>query len=207
MSHKLNFIHKYIPSPDPASEITLSLLHGTGVNEESFLSISNMILPQASVISPRGQILENGMPRFFRRLSEGVFDLPDWRMRTKELAEFIESSAQNYELESNKVIAVGYSNGANIASSVMFTFPKLISKAVLYHPMIPFVPDTTPDLSDLKVLIKAGTNDPIVRAEETIELQKLFENYGAHVEIYWHDMGHNLTREEIDRTSKFLSES
>jgi predicted esterase len=207
MNQELNFIHKYIPSSDPTNEITLLLLHGTGGNEESFLSIADMILSQAAVLSPRGQILENGMPRFFRRLSEGVFDLPDLKLRTKELAQFIESSAQKYEIASNKVIAVGYSNGANIASSVMFTYPKLISKAVLFHPMIPFVSEMSPDLSDLKVLITAGTNDPIVTREETLELYNLYEQYGARVEIYWHDMGHNLTREELDRTTKFLSES
>jgi len=207
MNQELNFIHKYIPSSDTTNEITLLLLHGTGGNEESFLSIADMILSQAAVLSPRGQILENGMPRFFRRLSEGVFDLPDLKLRTKELAQFIESSAQKYEIASNKVIAVGYSNGANIASSVMFTYPKLISKAVLFHPMIPFVSEMSPDLSDLKVLITAGTNDPIVTREETLELYNLYEQYGARVEIYWHDMGHNLTREELDRTTKFLSES
>ncbi|MEX1000321.1 MAG: alpha/beta hydrolase [Thermodesulfobacteriota bacterium] len=207
MNQELNFTHKYIPSSDPTNKITLLLLHGTGGNEESFLPIADIILPQAAVLSPRGQILENGMPRFFRRLSEGVFDLPDLKLRTKELAEFVNSSAQKYEIASNKVIAVGYSNGANIASSVMFTYPKIISKAVLFHPMIPFVPETSPDLSDLNVLITAGTNDPIVTKEETLELYNLYEQYGALAEIFWHDQGHNLTREEIDKTKNFLFES
>ncbi len=195
MNQELKFKHKYIPSSDPTNDNTVLLLHGTGGNEESFLSIADMILPYAAVLSPRGQILENGMPRFFRRISEGVFDLEDLKLRTEELAEFIEVSAQKYEIESNKVIAVGYSNGANIASSVMFTYPKLISRAVLFHPMIPFVPENPPDLSEIEILITAGTNDPIVSSDETKSLYKLFESSGANIEIYWHDMGHNLTRE------------
>jgi len=207
MNQELNFKHKYITSSNPTNENTILLLHGTGGNEESFIPIAEMILPEAAVLSPRGQVLENGMPRFFRRISEGVFDLQDLKLRTRELAEFIEVSAQKYEIETNKIIAIGYSNGANIASSVMFTYPKLISRAVLFHPMIPFVPDTAPDLSGISILITAGTNDQIVDSKETTELHELYEDYGAVVEILWHDMGHNLTQEEIERAKNFLSES
>jgi len=207
MSEQLNFKHKYIPSSNPNNRNTVLLLHGTGGNEESLVPIVDMILTEAAILSPRGQILENGMPRFFRRIAEGVFDLKDLELRTRELATFIEESSRNYGLESNKIIAVGYSNGANIASSVMLTYPGLISKAALFHPMIPFVPKNSPDLSNTGILITAGTNDPIVSREETLELNKMFQDYGADVEIFWHDSGHNLVREELDKTKNFLSES
>ena len=207
MGNELNHIHRFIPSANPLNDKTLLLLHGTAGNEDSLLPIADIILPESAVLSPRGKVLENGMPRFFRRLSEGVFDLDDMRVRTRELASFIQDSAAFYNTKSNKIIAAGYSNGANIASSVIFTFPGLISKAALYHPMIPYVPETEPDLSGLKVLITAGTNDPIVTEKETRELQDLYEQFGAEVQIFWHDMGHSLTREELHRTKAFLSES
>lgn len=207
MSGQLNHIHRFIPSKDRLNDKTLILLHGTAGNEESLLPISEFILPNSSVLSPRGQVLENGMPRFFKRLSEGVFDQADLRLRTRELADFIKDAINIYNLKSNDIIAAGYSNGANIASSVIFTCPELISKAVLYHPMIPFIPESAPDIKHLSVLITAGTNDPIVSREETVNLQNLYREYGAEVEIFWHDMGHKLTREELDKTKTFLSES
>ena len=146
MSEQLNFKHKYVPSSDPAKGKTVLLLHGAGGNEESLIPIVEMVLPDAAILSPRGQIMENGMPRFFRRIAEGVFDLEDLKFQTQELAIFIEAASKTYGLESNEVIALGYSNGANIASSVMLTYPELISKAALFHPMIPFVPENPPDL-------------------------------------------------------------
>ncbi len=207
MSEQLNFKHKYVPSSDPTKGKTVLLLHGTGGNEESLIPIVEMVLPDAAILSPRGQIMENGMPRFFRRIAEGVFDLEDLKFQTQELAIFIEAASKTYGLESNEVIALGYSNGANIASSVMLTYPELISKAALFHPMIPFVPENPPDLSNTSILITAGTNDPIVSRKETLELNSMFQDYGAEVEIFWHDSGHNLTREELDKTKNFLSES
>lgn len=206
MIDTLNLIHKYIPSKDPSNRNTLLLLHGTGGNESSLIPISEIILPDAAVISPRGNVVENGMPRFFRRISEGVFDLEDLKLRTQELASFIKATAKTYKIESNDIVAVGYSNGANIASSVILTYPDLISQAVLYHPMIPFAPTSPPDLTDTKILITAGTNDPIVSSNGTNDLKVMFESCGADVDIYWHDMGHNLTDEELNITRKFLSE-
>ena len=204
MSEKLGLTHKYIPSSNTSNHNTLLLLHGTGGNEDSLIPISEIILPGAVVLSPRGNILENGMPRFFRRIAEGVFDMQDLKERTNELARFIEGSAKIYDFETDNLIAVGYSNGANIALSVILTFPGLFSKAVLFHPMIPFVPTTTPDLSNTSILITAGTNDPIVDSDETNDLYTLLQSYGANLEIYWHEMGHNLTRDELSRTVEFL---
>lgn len=207
MTKALNHVHRYIPSTNPMNNETLLLLHGTAGNEDSLLPVAHIILPESSVLSPRGNVLENGMPRFFKRHSEGVFDLDDLRARSADLAVFIRDAARIYNIESNEFIAAGYSNGANIASSVIFSYPGLISKAALFHPMIPFVPETEPDLSNLQVLITAGTNDPIVTKQETQDLSDMYERFGARVSIFWHDMGHSLTREELYRTKAFLSES
>jgi len=204
MSEKLGLTHKYIPSSHPGNHSTLLLLHGTGGNENSLIPISELILPGAAVLSPRGNILENDMPRFFRRIAEGVFDMQDLKERTKELAKFIEESAKIYDFDTDSFIAVGYSNGANIALSVILTFPGLITKAILFHPMIPFVPTTPPDLSNTSILITAGTNDPIVDSDETNDLYTLLQSYGANIEIYWHELGHNLTSDELSRTAEFL---
>lgn len=207
MSQGLGFIHRYIPPKDPKSTQTLLLLHGTAGNEESLLSIADIISPDSAVLSPRGQILENGMPRFFRRHSEGLFDIEDLHLRTRELAIFIQDSIKEYNRDSNKLITVGYSNGANIASSLILTYPGLITEAALYHPMVPYIPDNIPDLSNTRVLITAGTNDPIVSVDETNKLYNLYVACGAIVEIFWHDMGHNLTRKELYETKRFLSYS
>ncbi len=207
MSQGLGFIHKYIPPKDPKSTQTLLLLHGTAGNEESLLPICDLISPDSAVLSPRGQILENGMPRFFRRHSEGVFDIEDLHLRTREMAKFIQDSIKVYNLDSNKFITAGYSNGANIASSLILTYPGLISEAALYHPMVPYIPDNMPELSNTRVLITAGTNDPIVSVDETNKLYDIYAACGASVEIFWHDMGHNLTREELYKTQMFFSYS
>ncbi|HET7290297.1 MAG TPA: alpha/beta hydrolase, partial [Thermodesulfobacteriota bacterium] len=144
MRFEPDFVHIYVPPSDPGSPSTLLLLHGTGGDEESLVPIAERILPGAGILSPRGKVLENGMPRFFRRFSEGVFDLEDLRVRTRELAEFIAKASEIYSFDRNKLIAAGYSNGANIAASVLLSFSRVIPFAVLFHPMVPFVPDVLP---------------------------------------------------------------
>lgn len=206
MGEDLGFIHKYVPPEDPESGEAIFIFHGTGGDEESLLPVAGIIMPEAAVVSPRGKVLENGMPRFFRRLAEGVFDLEDLRYRTEELARFIERAKDAYGLEGKKLAAAGYSNGANIAASILLTYPGIFSKAALFHPMVPFVPERLPDLSDTDVLITAGTNDPIVDPEGTRELARLLRDAGAHVELFWHDRGHSLTREELSAARTFLSE-
>ena len=168
------FTHIYKPSTDPLNKKTILLLHGTGGNEESLPPVADFLMQEASVLSPRGRVLENGMPRFFKRLSEGVFDMDDLRVGTIELAGFIKNASDGYGIDSDNVIAAGYSNGANIASSVIFTYPGLLKTAVLFHPMIPYVPENPPDLSGTKVLITAGRNDPIVSAEESEQLAAFY---------------------------------
>lgn len=201
------FTHIYNPPSDPLNKTTILLLHGTGGDEESLLPLAKFLLPDASVLSPRGRVLENGMPRFFKRLSEGVFDMDDLCIGTAELAGFIKNALEEYGINSDSIITAGYSNGANIASSVIFSYPGLLKTAVLFHPMIPFVPDSPPDLSGTSVFITAGRNDPIVRSEETEMLAALYRDYGASVDVFWHDSGHSLTRGELEAARSFLSES
>lgn len=206
-NHDLGFNYKYIPPSDSSSEETILLLHGTGGNEESLIPVAHIMLPGAAVLSPRGKVLENGMPRFFRRLAEGVFDMEDLHLRTRELAEFIKNATGAYGINRLKLIAAGYSNGANIASSAILSFPNLIRKAVLFHPMAPFVPENPPDLSHAEIFITAGTNDPIVTTEQSESLAKRFTDAGARVEVFWHKRGHSLTHEEITSAKSFLDES
>ena len=207
MRFEPDFVHIFVPPSDPESTSTLLLLHGTGGDEESLVPIAVRILPGAGILSPRGKVLENGMPRFFRRFSEGVFDLEDLRVRTRELAEFISKASEIYSFDRNKLIAAGYSNGANIAASVLLSFSGVIPFAVLFHPMVPFVPDVLPDLSGTDVLITAGTNDPIVSPEGTENLAALLKEAGASVDVFWQENGHNLTRDEINAAKSFLRKS
>ncbi len=207
MSIEPEFVHIYIPPGDISIDDTLLLLHGTGGDEESLVPVAGRILPGAGILSPRGKVLENGMPRFFRRFSEGVFDLEDLRLRTGELTEFIIRASEIYSLDRGKLTAIGYSNGANIAASILLTYTGVIPNAVLFHPMVPFIPESLPDLSGTGVLITAGTNDPIVSPKGTEDLAGLLKEAGARVEVFWQGNGHNLTRDEINAAKSFLSES
>lgn len=207
MSIEPEFVHIYIPPAGISIDETLLLLHGTGGDEESLVPVAGRILPGAGILSPRGKVLENGMPRFFRRFSEGVFDLEDLRLRTAELTEFIIRASEIYSLDRGKLTAVGYSNGANIAASILLTYAGVIPNAVLFHPMVPFIPESLPDLSGTDVLITAGSNDPIVSPEGTEDLAGLLKEAGARVEVFWQGNGHNLTRDEINAAKSFLSES
>lgn len=202
-----SFVHIYIPPEDPSAGSTLLLLHGTGGDEKSLVPLAGRILPGAGILSPQGKILENGMPRFFRRFSQGVFDLDDLRLRTTELTEFILNAAPFYSFDRNKLIALGYSNGANIASSILLTYSSVIPYAVLFHPVVPFVPEKLPDLSGTEVLITGGTNDPVVSPEGTENLAALLKEAGARVEVFWQENGHSLTRDEITAARSFLLES
>jgi len=206
-NNTFGFTHLYKPSSEPLGKKTILLLHRTGGDEESLLPVADFLMPQSSVLSPRGRVLENGMPRFFKRHSEGVFDMEDLRIGTRELAGFIKNSLVEYGIETDDLIAVGYSNGANIASSVIFSYPGLLKTAALFHPMIPFIPKTSPDLSGTRVLITAGRNDPIVAVEETEKLASLYRDYSAAVDLFWHNSGHSLTRGELEAAKSFLSES
>ncbi|TDM37424.1 alpha/beta hydrolase [Macrococcoides canis] len=183
------------------NDTTLLLLHGTGGNEHDMLPLAGLIDSEANVLSVRGNVSEHGMPRFFRRIAEGVFDEEDLVNRTHELNDFITTAASENGLDREKIIAVGYSNGANIAASLMYHDKDALHAAVLFHPMVPLRKIELPDLSDKKVFIGAGVNDPISPKEETEELAKALKNAGAEVEIYWHQAGHSLTQDEVQQAA------
>ncbi|MHC0037790.1 alpha/beta hydrolase [Pseudoneobacillus sp. C159] len=182
---------------------TLLLLHGTGGNELDLLPLAGRIDEEASVLSVRGNILENGMPRFFKRLAEGVFDEEDLIFRTKELYAFLDEAAKEYEFDRDNIIAIGYSNGANIAASLLFHYQNALKAAILHHPMVPRRGIELPDLSGKAVFIGAGTNDPICSPQESAELQSLLEKANANVEIHWENRGHQLTLEEVEAASQW----
>ena len=181
------------------------MLHGTGGNEDDLLPLGRMLAPGAALLSPRGNTLEHGMPRFFKRLAEGVFDLDDLRERTEELAEFVVQSAEAYGLELSQLVAVGFSNGANIAASLLLRRPGLLRGAVLFRPMVPFEPETLPDLTGTGVLIAGGRADPIVRTSDTTALASLLQACRANVELRWVSGGHALTREDVEVAGEWLA--
>lgn len=194
--------HIYNKGTD-STKPTLLLLHGTGGNELDLLPLAGRIDEEASVLSVRGNVLENGMPRFFRRLAEGVFDEEDLIFRTKELNHFLDEAAQKYDFDRDNIIAIGYSNGANIAASLLFHNQNALKGAILHHPMVPRKGMDLPDLSGKSVFIAAGTNDPICSPLESAELQSLLEKANAKVELHWEHRGHQLTAEEVEAAAKW----
>lgn len=206
--NQLGFIHKFIPSEGTKDKnsLTLLLLHGTGGDETDLIPIARMLeITNASILSPRGKVIENGMPRYFRRLAEGIFDIEDLKFRTNELADFVQSASKTYALDLNRIIVIGYSNGANIAASVLLVRPEILSDAILFRPMIPLVPNTLPNLSSKRVLISAGLHDPIVASYQTKDLFDLLEKVGAKVSIQWQNSGHELTQRDMIAARKWLS--
>ncbi|WP_099352619.1 alpha/beta hydrolase [Fredinandcohnia onubensis] len=182
---------------------TLLLLHGTGGTESDLLPLAPHIDEEASVLSVRGNVSENGMPRFFRRLAEGVFDMEDLIFRTKELNEFLDEAATTYSFDRNNIVAIGYSNGANIAGSLLFHYKDALKGAILHHPMVPRRGIELPDLTGTPVFMAAGKNDPICPAQETIDLQDLLEKANADVEVHWENNGHMLTGTEVAAAAKW----
>ncbi|MCP8616181.1 alpha/beta hydrolase [Salirhabdus salicampi] len=198
---------KHIFEKGNADKPTFLLLHGTGGSELDLLPVAGMIDDEANVLSVRGNVNENGMARFFRRIAEGVFDEEDLVFRTKELYDFLSDAATEKGFDRDNMIAVGYSNGANIAGSLLFHHEKSLKGAVLFHPMVPRRGLEIPDLTDVPVFIGAGKNDPICKPEETEELAKLLEQAGANVEVYWESMGHQLTRTEVEQAARWYKEN
>jgi phospholipase/carboxylesterase len=176
---------------------TLVLFHGTGGSEHDLLPLAKQLSPESAALSIRGNVLENGMPRFFRRLAEGVFDEVDLIFRTKEVNDFLDEAAIEYGFDRGNLVAVGYSNGANIAGSLLFHYTKTFIGAILHHPMVPLRGITLPDLSGTPIFIGAGSNDPICTPQETEELQGLLKGAGAAVEVHWERFGHQLTSSEV----------
>jgi len=202
----LGFIHNFIPSQNDDGRILL-LLHGTGGNEDDLLTIAQMIDERATILAPRGKVLENGMPRYFRRLAEGVFDLEDLKFRTSELADFIINASKKYSFDIHSVVAVGYSNGANIAASLLLTRPESMKRAILFRVMIPQTPDKLPDLSEKKVFISGGKFDSQIPQKKTIELRGVLEKAGAVVKMNWEESDHALVRDDIVKARSWLGTS
>lgn len=199
-----DFIHRYIPSDTPNAP-TLLLLHGTGGNEDSLLDIGQQIAPNASILSPRGKVLENGHPRFFRRLAEGVFDHEDLVARTHELAAFIEDAAVEYGFDTHSLIAVGYSNGANVAASLMLLHPGLLTRAVLLRSMLPFTPEAPIDLSGTSALMLAGRYDNLIPAESVEGLAAVLKGAGAAVDLNWQPTDHRLTSADLQAAQAWIA--
>ena len=195
--------HIFVKGKD-RNKPTLLLLHGTGGNEKDLLSIAEKVDRQASVLSVRGNVSENDMSRFFKRLEEGIFDEEDLIFRTKELNEFLDEAALEYGFNRDDIFAIGYSNGANIAASLLFHYQNALKGAILHHPMVPIRVEL-PDLAGKSVFIAAGANDQICSPEESLELQQLLEKANAKVELHWEDKGHQLTSEEDQAASKWYS--
>ena len=202
----LSYLHQFLPAPDPASAETLLLLHGTGGDENDLLPLGQMLDPNANRLSPRGKVLENGMPRFFRRLAEGVFDIPDLIQRAQELADFVPAAASVYGFDPARVTAAGFSNGANIAAALLLLHPGLLHDAVLFHPMVPLRPERLPDLTGTRVFLGAGRQDPLATPQETENLALLLREAGADVTVHWQVGGHGLGREEAQAAARWLAD-
>lgn len=203
MSSDLGFVHAWEPGSE---ERTLLLLHGTGGNENDLLPLGRRFAPAANLLSPRGQVSENGMPRFFRRHSPGQLDIPDLLARTDDLAAFLRDAAAEYGFDPAAAIALGFSNGANIAASLLFRHPGLLAGAALLRPMLPYPPPEDLDLSGSRVLIEAGGRDPMVAPGEPEQLAKTLRAAGAEVEFRLDaEAGHGLTEADLAAVETWLA--
>jgi predicted esterase len=200
----LDFVHRF--EAGAPERPTLLLLHGTGGDENDLLDLGRRLAPGAALLSPRGKVLENGMARFFRRLREGVFDLEDLKFRTGELADFAAAAARQYGLPLARLTAVGYSNGANIAAALLLLRPATLRSAVLFHAMVPLVPEPLPELRGKRVFLAAGKSDRLIPARESERLAELLEQAGAAVTTFWQPGGHNLSLAEVEAAAQWMRE-
>lgn len=206
MGENLTYIHTYEPGKGDGRDVTLLLLHGTGGDEDSLSGLGRMLLPGASQLRPRGNVLEQGMPRFFRRFAEGILDIDDLKQRTNELADFLQRASAVYGFDERQVIVAGFSNGANIASSILLLRPEVLRAAILLHPMFTFEPPSLPDLRAKPIFIGAGRFDPLVPTGQTEQLADLFERAGAPLELFWHNGGHEVSVEEVKAAREWIGE-
>ncbi|HMK58527.1 MAG: alpha/beta hydrolase [Nitrososphaeraceae archaeon] len=206
----LDFVHRFIPASvtmtknNKNKSPVLLLLHGTGGSEDDLIPIGKMLCEDCALLSPRGKVTENGMPRFFRRLAEGIFDTEDLLYRTQELADFVKNASRFYGFDLNKVIVVGFSNGANIAASMILLRPEVVSGAILFRAMVPFEPEPFPDLSNKFILLSEGLHDPIVSKQEVERLFAIIKKSGAKLTLRWQNSGHNLTEKDIMIAKEWL---
>jgi phospholipase/carboxylesterase len=202
----LAFVHVYVPRALGSVDTrTFLLLHGTGGNERDLLEIGATVAPGARLLGVRGQVLESGMPRFFRRLAEGVFDEADLIRRAADLAAFVPSAAAAYGFDLGSVVALGYSNGANIAAAMLLLHPTVLSGAVLFRSMVPLVPSVLPSLSGTPVLLVEGQKDPIVPRAHAERLSALLTSAGAAVTMHYEPAGHGLTPNDAQVARRWLA--
>ncbi|KQS19924.1 carboxylesterase [Exiguobacterium sp. Leaf187] len=197
-------IHLY-QAPKTADAPIFLFLHGTGGTEQDLVGLVSLLDSEAGYLSVRGEVSENGMPRFFKRLAEGIFDEEDLALRTARLIQFLRDQAAERSFDLDRLIPVGYSNGANIAANMLFE-EALFKQAILLHPMVPRRGVTLPDLSDVRVFIGAGSNDPICPAQETEELSALLKQAGASVDVTWSNYGHQLVMPTIEAATDWLKQ-
>lgn len=196
----MSFIHRWQPGTgDPRVAV---VFHGTGGDENSLVPFAQTLLPGAAILSLRGRVLENGMPRFFRRFAEGVFDFDSIREESDAVAEFLTWAAKEYGFDPKDTVAIGYSNGANIAWSTLLRHPESLQELVLFRPMVTL--DGTADLAGKRIFVGAGERDPIVPNENVERLVQQMRDCGARVELAWHAGGHELTRGEITLAGSWL---
>lgn len=198
------FTYRFEPGTPGAP--TLLLLHGTGGSEHDLIGLGQALLPGAALLSPRGRVLEGGMPRFFRRLAPGVFDQEDLRVRTDELAAFVAEAAAEHGIDAGRIWGVGFSNGANIGASVLLRHPAVLAGAVLFRAMVPFRPATPQGLDGRPVLLAAARHDEMVPVSEAEALAALLSEAGAEVTLEWREGGHGLVAEDLRASSAWLAE-
>ena len=203
----MDYTHRFIPAQEAPPRRVLLLLHGTGGNENDMVPLGRDLDPSAAILSLRGNVPENGMPRFFRRLAEGVFDEKDVIRRAHELADFVCGAATKYSFDPASLVAVGYSNGANIAAAVLLLRPGVLTRAILFRAMVPLTPATQPVLTDTRVLICSGKHDPIVPVENVERLGAMLRQGGAEVTLRLEEAGHQLVFAEITAAKNWLRES
>jgi phospholipase/carboxylesterase len=199
----LGFEYRFVPSRGGAPA-PLMLLHGTGGNENDLLPLGEALAPGAALLSPRGKVLENGMPRFFRRLTEGVFDVRDVEARAHELADFVNAAREVHQLGETRPVAVGFSNGANIAAALLLLRPEALTGAILFRAMVPLEPPALPDLRGVRVFLGAGRRDPIASPAQTDRLAEMLGSAGADVSVHWVDAGHGLTAGDVEAAKTWL---
>jgi phospholipase/carboxylesterase len=200
-----DFTHRFVPAAAGESQQVLLLLHGTGGDEDDLLPLGRELDPAAALLSPRGKVLENGMPRWFRRFAEGVFDEEDVVRRADELAEFLSSAAAEYHFDLQNVTALGYSNGANIAAAMLLLRPQVIRRAILLRAMVPLSSPPAADLHNQQVLISSGRVDPIVPAENARRLASLLQERGAAVSLVEQEASHGLVAADLASAREWLS--
>lgn len=203
LSQLAGYEYRFEPGIQPTGPLLL-LLHGTGGSENDLVPFARMVAPDADILTVRGNVSENGAARYFRRIAEGVFDLEDLRIRTEQLGGFLNAAGKRHAFAMKRVVAIGFSNGANIAASLMLRQPDTLRHGILLRAMVPFQPVTMPDLKGSSALVAAGRADRIIPPENSERLAAMLRDAGGAVELRWQDAGHSLVQEDVSDAREFL---